>query len=124
MNRNKIIIRAKLKSFTNIFYVLLGIFFLVAFFGLLREHFSSIFLACDLLLGFIFFVCSVGKENHNFRKSFGLSKLVFLSSQNRNFGKNKNQNGHVLSKVGRTRIYMEDFKSSRKRKNQDSRLVF
>lgn len=62
MNRNKIIIRAKLKSFTNIFYVLLGIFFLVTFFLLLREHFSSIFLACDLLLGFIFLFVPLGKK--------------------------------------------------------------
>ncbi len=62
MTQNKTIIRPKVKSFTNIFYVLIGIFFLVAFFLLLREHFSSIFLAWDFLLGFIFLFSPLGKK--------------------------------------------------------------
>ena len=57
MNRNKTIIRPKLKSFTNIFYVLLGIFFLASFFCLLGEHFAPIF-----LFGLLFLFAPLGKK--------------------------------------------------------------
>lgn len=78
MNENKIIIRPNIKSFTNIFYVSLGIFFLAVFFCLLAKNLvaiaktsavpasdfmkTSFFLVWSLLFGLVFLFAPLGKK--------------------------------------------------------------